>query len=262
MSETAQHLSQKSGQGVRGTQSIQRAVSILYAIARQQDKGMRLHEIAEALELNASTVHRILASLIETDMLFFDKKTKSYFIGTGLYLMGAGSSHSVMKEQYGPLLRSLAGTFGDSTYLYVRANNEYICMDRVEGSFEVQLFTCRVGDSRPLGYGVGGITMLSFMPHDERAAILEINRPRLFNHAGSVYSKVLECIAISQSRGYGVGRNLTCDNTTGVGVPIWDSNNTVRGAICVSSISERMTPEKQQAIVAHIRGALGDSTPL
>ena len=70
-------------------QSLLRALDLLKVIAENKD-GLRLVEIAEKSAYPTSTVHRLLTTLEERQIVYFDKPTRNWNIGSQCFAVGAG----------------------------------------------------------------------------------------------------------------------------------------------------------------------------
>jgi DNA-binding IclR family transcriptional regulator len=71
-------------------QSVERTVKILDALTRGGEPGLSLGEVSQAVEMQSSTVHHLLASLIQFQMVEQDPISKRYRLG--LHLIELGSS--------------------------------------------------------------------------------------------------------------------------------------------------------------------------
>jgi len=71
-------------------QSVERTVKILDALTRGGENGESLGEVSQAVEMQSSTVHHLLASLIHFQMVEQDPISKRYRLG--LHLIELGSS--------------------------------------------------------------------------------------------------------------------------------------------------------------------------
>ena len=68
---------------VPGTQALRKGIALLEMVASQP---LRFGELSARTGLPKGTLHRILATLIETGLLRFDKTTQTYRLGVRLSL--------------------------------------------------------------------------------------------------------------------------------------------------------------------------------
>jgi DNA-binding IclR family transcriptional regulator len=69
-------------------QSVDRAVAILDAIAAAGQSGITLKEVSQAIAVNPSTVHHLLATLIHRQLIEQDPASKRYRLGIHLIELG------------------------------------------------------------------------------------------------------------------------------------------------------------------------------
>ncbi|HZP88072.1 MAG TPA: helix-turn-helix domain-containing protein, partial [Burkholderiales bacterium] len=85
-----------------------RAVGILRELAAHNAKGLRLYEIAELMQLERPTAHRMLRGLLSQGMLAQDPAGKAYRLGPLVYELGlAASPDYTLREKCQPALKRL-----------------------------------------------------------------------------------------------------------------------------------------------------------
>ena len=163
---------------VRGTQSVQRAVGVLRCIA-SMSPGPRLGQIAEALEIDLGTAHRIVKGLSFEGLIQRRPETRRYELGRVVYEVGLAAAPAFpLRDLCRPVLDRLAQRTGDSIFLLVRSGLDAVCLERVEGGFPVQAHTLNVGARRPLGVGAAGMALLMSLPAAEVESVLIANAER------------------------------------------------------------------------------------
>jgi DNA-binding IclR family transcriptional regulator len=109
--------------------------------------------------------------------------TRTYRLGPLLYEFGLAAAPRVdARRLCGPTLDRLAAAAGDAAYLNCRSGNDALCLDRREGTFEVQALPVDVGNRRPLGVGSGALAVLASLPSAEVDAVIEANAGRYRRH--------------------------------------------------------------------------------
>jgi DNA-binding IclR family transcriptional regulator len=148
---------QSTDPAVSGTQSIERAVTVLRVLASRGRHGMPLAEIARHASLNRPTVHRILKCLCAQGATARDPDSRRYYLGQLVFELGlAASPQFTLNELCRPALLRLADRTGDTVFLTLRSGYDAVCIDRREGSFPIRALVLDVGTRRPLGVGAGG----------------------------------------------------------------------------------------------------------
>ena len=134
-------------------------------------------------------------------------------------------------------------------FLLVRSGFHAVCLDRADGPFPIRSFTGDIGGRIPLGLGQGGLVILAFLPPDEREEVIRFNLPRLID-MGPIDEVYLRTeIEKARALGFSSSEVGIIIGTTGVGVPILDTNGHVVAAISIGTPTERLTAERRAKVV-------------
>ncbi|MFT5499931.1 MAG: DNA-binding IclR family transcriptional regulator [Woeseiaceae bacterium] len=156
-------------------QSIERAVRVLKVLS-EGDNLMGVTEIAEKLNLGKSTVHRILASLMRSNMVRLNPTSHQYSLGYGLLQLTAGllrsSEISITALSY---LRDLRQETGETVALNVRDHDYRTVVERLDTLHEIRYVT-EIGRPIPLDVGAGGKAILAFMDEIEVRRIQKLSK--------------------------------------------------------------------------------------
>jgi IclR family acetate operon transcriptional repressor len=99
------------------TQSVDRAIAILKQFSAEEPE-LGVSELSRRLGLTKTTVHRLLASLVQGGLAEQDPATRRYRLGLGLVeLYNLAVSRIGQPDVVLPYLRHLADAVGESTYL-------------------------------------------------------------------------------------------------------------------------------------------------
>ena len=71
-----------------GTQSLERAVTLLREVASHGNRGARLTDLVADSGLSKATVRRLLAALIRESLLEQDESTRRYYLGADTFVLG------------------------------------------------------------------------------------------------------------------------------------------------------------------------------
>jgi DNA-binding IclR family transcriptional regulator len=147
---------------VDGTQAIRRAAAVLRRIASAGVEGTALAEIARALGLPRSTVHRIVKCLQEEGFVEPGEGGRRWQIGEMIQELAlAPGSRSKDIARWRSLLDSVARRTGVTTYLMGRSGVESVCLAKVDGHSMVRFVPVEVGRRRLLGVGAGATALLA-----------------------------------------------------------------------------------------------------
>ena len=137
-----------------GTQSIERALTLIREIAAHNRTGSRLLDLANRTGLQRPTVHRMLKCLTLENMVQQDPDTHRYYLGPMVFELGLTAAPRYnLREICHPSLSRIAEATGDTVFLTQRSGLDAVCLDRHEGTFPIKTFTLEIGMRRPLGIG-------------------------------------------------------------------------------------------------------------
>jgi len=232
-----------------GTQSIERALSLLREIAAHNRTGSRLLDLATRTGLQRPTVHRMLKCLAEEAMVQQDLDTHRYFLGPMVFELGltAGPRFN-LREICHPALTRIAEATGDTVFLTQRSGLDAVCLDRHEGAFPIKTFTLEIGMRRPLGVGIGSVAILAALPDEDIRHIVASNAPRLPEY-GLTSNSLLAQVKKAQKLGYAVRETPSLAGVRSIGQPLHNRSGVPFAALSVSAISSRMN-EKRVAELA------------
>jgi DNA-binding IclR family transcriptional regulator len=244
-----------AGAKPKGTQSIERVLSILKKVAQYDEIGVRLSTISQELELHTATVHRMLSILQEQGWVSMDPASKVYRLGHEILGLGSHTYPIRVKELFQGVLERIADQTGDTTYLVTRSGYDALCLDRKVGKFPIQVLTFEIGERRPLGVGAGSLALLSALPQEEFELIIKRNEVKYgnFKRTGKdIRTAVNQCRRL----GYGLSVKTVTSETIGIGVAIKNSVGEPAAAISVAGIVKRMEPARREEIVQLIQSEI------
>ena len=231
-----------------GTQAISRALAIVKEVAATNASGLRLVDVARAIEVSAPTAHRIAAALVSAGLLRKDPKAHRFHLGDFVISLGLLSDPMIrLREVCRPHLARLAQETGDTAFLVLRSGSDAVCLDRVEGPYPIRALTLDVGSCRPLGVGAGGLAILAALGVDDRALVYAERRDAL-DAFGRLAPDELERMArASHKRGYAASAGVVIPGVTGVGVVVRLPGQAL-AALSVAAISQRLDASRVKLV--------------
>jgi DNA-binding IclR family transcriptional regulator len=232
-----------------GTQSIERALTLIREIAAHNRSGSRLLDLATRTGLQRPTVHRMLKCLALENMVQQDPETHRYYLGPMVFELGLTAAPRFnLREICHPSMTRIAEATGDTVFLTQRSGLDSVCVDRHEGTFPIKTFTLEIGMRRPLGVGTGSLAILSALPDEEVREIVNANAPRLPEYGLSPTS-LLAQVKKAQKLGYAVREMPSLAGVRSIGQALHNQSGIAFAALSVSAISSRMN-EKRVAELA------------
>ena len=177
-----------------------KAFDLLHAF-NHKDRVLTLSELARAAQLPKSTVHRLLARLIELDAV--EHHGAGYKLSLGLMQLGATTPAASMRDLALPYLAGLHRWTGETVHFGVLRQFDVVYLEKLARSNSPVVLS-RVGGRLPANCTAIGKALLAWEDLDDLAAFLPSPMPKLTH--GSV-SNVDNLIAeLHEVKGHGLAR--------------------------------------------------------
>jgi DNA-binding IclR family transcriptional regulator len=231
-----------------GTQSLRRAFSLVTALARMNQGGGSVAELAERTGLNRTTAHRMLKCLQEEGLLRYVAGSHRYFLGPVAYEIGLAAAEQVkLRTICAPAIARIAAQTGDTVFLMERERYDSVCIDRAEGSYPVKTLTNSVGDRRPLGVGAAALAILA--ASDDAEDAIQHNAERFSNYPGLSLRKLRRDVAETRARGSSCGPAVGVQGVRAVGVALRTPSGRAIGALSIAAVEHRMTERRTVQLI-------------
>ena len=232
-----------------GTQSIERAVTLLRVIASRGRRGMRIAEVVATSGLAHATCFRMLQCLQAEGLVDKDGHTRKYCLGPLVHELGLlARPRYRLSELCDGALRTLAEQTQDTVYLSERSGVEAVCTARHTGDYPIKALALDVGIRRPLG--VGGLAILGAMDPAESESVVRINGPRYPAFGGLTADRMLAAVAETRRRGWSFLDSVATPGSAALGVALPGAQAVA--AISVAAISGRMPQARLDELAAAI----------
>ncbi len=226
---------------------------MLDALADHPNDGLRLTDVVQETGLGKATLHRILAGLVESELVSHDPVSGRFFIGLRIMKWAAaGRKRYGLVKQMKPTLQAICTKSEDTVYLATRLGDEAVYVDRQEGSYPLKALPVEVGARRPLGIGAAPLAILAFQPDAERDRIVSTYKQdrRAF---GITQAKLASLIETARQLGYALHDEEITPGMIAIGIPVRDTSGTPIAAISVAASKDRLASARR-ADVAQLIG--------
>ncbi len=231
-------------------QSVDRAVRVLEILAREGEAAVT--EVARELGVHTSTASRLIAALLDHDLVEQPTARGKYRLGVGLLrLAGATASHLDLSTQAQPVCDALAAELDETTNVAIISGDVAINVCQAQGSTHVAAQNW-VGQRTVLHATSSGKVLLAYLRDEELDGMLDgqLERftPRTFTSLGDL-RKELQCI---RERGWAHAIEEYEEGLNAVAAPIRAHDGSVVAAISASGpayrLSEHRIPEASRAV--------------
>ncbi|MEV8631369.1 IclR family transcriptional regulator [Streptosporangium sp. NPDC051023] len=232
-------------QGLRNNSaSLRRALSILLQLGHDTaGSGFSLVELSTALEMNKSTLLRLLQPLVEAR--FVEQLSSGYYrlgwrnaqLGQ-VYLAGV-DLHRNMKD----VLQRLATQTGETAHLVIADFPSIVYVDKVDSPHPVRMVS-RIGNQQPAYSTSLGKAMLAHAPDETVEMVISNGMPARTPYTITTARGLREELAAIRERGYAIDDVENEEGIRCVAAPVFDQSGASLSGISVSGPVERVTPEK------------------
>lgn len=221
-------------------QSLNRAINILelFSAARTH---VSISEMSEALNLNVSTIHGIVRTLIERGILSQDPETRKYALGIKIFELNYSFLGCSKVYQFGAApAHRLAKTTGLNTRLAVWDNSSIVVILEIFAGPETYQYI-RIGPRTDAYFTSMGKAVLAFLPKKELLEYLKRTKLVAYTQNTITDRKLLiEDLENSRQRGYATDLEESFLGVFCAGAPIFDQTERVKASISISGGSELM----------------------
>ncbi|MEO8387993.1 IclR family transcriptional regulator [Polaromonas sp.] len=231
------------------TGTVARVAMLLRLIAERQG-AFTLTDIANASNLPAPTVHRLLDLLAQQGLVAHEKSQRSYCVGTELYRISSLVRVNVpLVQLVRPVLADAAREADESCYfaLYLPAQPAVMYESRVDSSHSLDY---RIQFNHPMSllWGSSGRAILAHVPADRLQAALD--NERNFSPGGALPDVIQlhEELRLIRERGYAFSHGQRIPGAVGILAPVFDENQRIFGALGFTIPAQRFQEEKLELL--------------
>lgn len=208
-----------------------------------QNGAMGLQELSTALDLNKSTVHRILNSLICMDYVRQDPETTKYSLSFKICgLSNQILSQNSMIDIARPFIKELSANSGETVHLVQLDGINATYIDKVEASQNSVRMISMVGKSIPLYCSGVGKAILADMPDAKIESIWKQSFiQQLTEHTVTRFVDFMNLIEETRRSGYALDNEENEIGVRCIAVSLKGYNGKSTYAISISAPKDRMS---------------------
>lgn len=169
-----------------------------------------LAELARGVEIDKSTIHRILGAMERMGFVEKDRHTKRYSLGPQFRAL-ISDHYGQIQQAALPIMRSLVESLSVSVALRVREGKQMVIIERVD-STDLLRVSFPLGFRHSILFGSSGKVFLAFLPTYEAAELLG----QEFLRNGTLARSLMRV----KKKGYATSRGTAVKGLTTVSVPV------------------------------------------
>ncbi|MCL3859395.1 IclR family transcriptional regulator [Actinotalea sp. K2] len=226
-------------------ESVDRALLTLEELARAGAHGRSLAELASALGLNKTTVHRALAALRFRGFVTQDPTSGAYLLGpSATQLAEDFFSDENLPVLLHPALVALCGVADELVHLGVLSGTHVVYLDKVEPQRSVRVWSA-VGRRSPAVTTALGRALLAYRGTDRTMLAGYVQAA---GERGAVdLDRVWTVLESARATGFATEEQENEPGISCLAVPLLRSGAAI-AAVSVTAPAERMTPERLTAL--------------
>ena len=192
-------------------QSLLRSIEIL-EVLKERNRSYSIAELAEAIDLPPSTVHRILQTFCEKKYVIRDERSHTYRLGPALIPLGKAAANGIrLQDAAHPLLSALSARTEEDSYLVIPVGNKGLVIEKVDGPNHIKVV-------EEFGY-------------------------EMYLHCGAIRKVLLAYQSPSFIEEY-VKKIIEHDHAVGIGAPVFNSEGELAGSIGIIAPTIRLNSEE------------------
>ncbi|RQD78720.1 MAG: IclR family transcriptional regulator [Candidatus Syntrophonatronum acetioxidans] len=229
-------------------QSVERAL-LLLEILSEVGEPTTLSELSEKANLNISTVHRLLHTLMANHFVEQDLNSGKYRLGLRLFEIGSKALYSLdIRQVAKPHLQEVVHKCNETANMAILEQGEVVYIEQVESQNTIKMFA-RIGSRGPAHCTAAGKALLAYqeMPELERI-ISSKGLPRFTDNTITEPDKLKEKLEKIRKQGYALDLEEMDEGVNCIAVPIMNHEGKVIAAISISGLASRMSRDRLEEI--------------
>lgn len=236
--------------------STEKLLTILMAFT-PHNQNMGNVELSQKLDMNVSTVNRLLQVLVSFELVRQDARTKRYSLGRSAAVLGGAIAQSISSRLVSiaqPHMEALRDEVGESVSLEVLKGGYSTILTQVLGPPPLCV-SFNVGERMPLHVAAGAKAILAFSSSE----VLERYLSEALVHMSE--NKIKDPAAFRKQLGDIYEKGIALDageenaDVHALGAPVFDYTGGPVAAVCLCAPSNRMQRHLDSGVIAKIMKA-------
>jgi DNA-binding IclR family transcriptional regulator len=224
--------------------SVSRALDIVTIVSMKKG-GMGVTEIAKQMDINKSSVYRILSTLVQYGYIDQDDESGRYKLGYKFLELSSKLLESIdLREEAKPFLQELENETNEVIHLVVYDQGEVVYIEKLEGNETLRMHS-KVGKRAPMHCTAVGKAILAHLPTKVVLGILE--RKGMAVHTNKTITDkdiFIQELKHVKEKGFALDLEENEFDITCIAAPIFDHLGKVIAAVSISGPTIRMKDDR------------------
>jgi len=230
-------------------QALDRGLKLLQKMADTPQRKYNLAELAAFMQVDRSSVHRMLSTLIKHRLVSQEKDERVYSLGLGIYKLATALEKQLkLTELINPFLRELVRFSGETAHTVVRSGVQSVFVDSETATEMVSIYH-QLGHVDELHSTAVGKSLLCQMSLKDLEMLFE--GVRLVSHTPTTIidiGKLALHLQDVRKMGYSTDKEERSQGVLCMDVPIYDFRDRIVCAVGISGPKERMKGKFEKLI--------------
>lgn len=238
----------------RTIQSVARALNILETLSAARGE-MPLNEIAKATELNVSTCHHILLTLMHRGYVGQNIKGRAYFLGNKVLELSSNRTRQFnLLDLAMPELHRLNHLINENVHLAVIHGNDLLSLAQLESTQVVRINTDSISLANAAHATAIGKSILAWLPENEISRIISAKGLEGFTeHTITDQDALTENLRLVRRYGYAMDKEEFLSGVVCIGNALRDYSGTVLGSVSVTMPESRARGEHLDRVTEAVK---------
>ena len=233
-------------------QSLDRGLEILLILAENKSKGVT--ELANDLQVNKSTVFRLLETMEKRNLVQQDEITAKYKLGIGLLHITEGLVKNLdIINISRPILKQLMDCTKESVHLCTFSKDKVYVVDQVKSN-QIMKVSATIGHEEPIHCSSVGKCILAYLPEERRNKILdEVQFIPYTEKTKTSKAALLEELEQVRKNGYALDDEELSVGVCCIAAPIYNHKGEIKNCVGISGPSARIRMENIDSYINKVK---------
>jgi DNA-binding IclR family transcriptional regulator len=202
---------------------------------------LRLKDIAEKLNIDKSTIHRFLKTLLKYNFVRMNPSNKKYSLGLKFLNIATKIIDSIdIRNIAHPYLIDLEEYSNETIHLTTFDGKRVVYIDKIESIKPIRMYS-RIGNVAPINCTAAGKAILAFQKQGVINNIIkDLDFIPVTKNTITDKKKFMENLEDVRNKGFAIDNSEHEENICCIAAPIRDYSREVKYAVSISAINTRM----------------------
>jgi len=202
---------------------------------------LRLKDIAEKLDIDKSTIHRFLKTLLKYNFVRMNPSNKKYSLGLKFLNIATKIIDSIdIRNIAHPYLIDLEEYSNETIHLTTFDGKRVVYIDKIESIKPIRMYS-RIGNIAPINCTAAGKAILAFQKESVINNIIQdLDFIPVTKNTITDKKKFMENLEDVRNKGFAIDNSEHEENICCIAAPIRDYSREVKYAVSISAIKTRM----------------------